>query len=421
MGMTLAEKTLARKCGKETVVPGEIVVVPVDCAMMTDILGPRIIAGEMERIGRGLKDPDKVVVVCDHYTPSATENQAEIVNFSRKWAKDNGVKHFYELEGPCHQLLAEKGFSRPGDILVGTDSHSCTSGAFACFGTGIGSTEMLGVVVTGEIWFKVPESMLIRWTGQLPRGVMAKDIILHTIGKVGHAGATYQSMEFAGDTIAALPMDERICISNMAVEAGAKVGLIPADEKTVAYMQEHGVADADQAPRLRADPDAHYARTLEFDAAKLEPTVACPHEVDNTCTVKEMAGTHVDQVYIGSCTGGRLSDLMAAAEILKGRHVADGCRLLISPASRLIWNQASRMGLLDILSEAGATVLASTCGACLGLHSGTIGAGEVCVSTTNRNFIGRMGSKYGDVYLASAATAAATALEGRLTDPRAYL
>ena len=421
MGMTLAEKTLARKCGKDKVVPGEIVVVPVDCAMMTDILGPRIIAGEMERIGRGLKDPDKVVVVCDHYTPSATENQAEIVNFSRKWARENGVKHFYELEGPCHQLLAEKGFSRPGDILVGTDSHSCTSGAFACFGTGIGSTEMLGVVVTGEIWFKVPEAMKIVWTGELPRGVMAKDIILHTIGKVGHAGATYQSMEFVGDTIMSLPMDERICISNMAVEAGAKVGLIPADEKTVAYMEEHGVKDAGQAPRLRADPDAHYARVLEFDAAKLEPTVACPHEVDNTCTVREKAGLHVDQVYIGSCTGGRLSDLMAAAGILKGKHVADGCRLLISPASRLIWNQASRMGLLDILAEAGATVLASTCGACLGLHSGTIGKGEVCVSTTNRNFIGRMGSKYGDVYLASAATAAATALEGRLTDPRAYL
>lgn len=421
MGMTLAEKTLARKCGKDRVVPGEIVVVPVDCAMMTDILGPRIIAGEMERIGRGLKDPDKVVVICDHYTPSATENQAEIVNFSRKWARENGVKHFYELEGPCHQLLAEKGFSRPGDILVGTDSHSCTSGAFACFGTGIGSTEMLGVVVTGEIWFKVPESILIRWSGQLPRGVMAKDMILHTIGEIGHAGATYQAMEFAGDAIEALPMDERICISNMTVEAGAKVGLIPADEKTVAYMEEHGVRDAAQAPRLRADPDAKYVRTLEFDATSLEPTVACPHEVDNTCAVGTVAGTHVDQVYIGSCTGGRLSDLMAAAEILKGKHVADGCRLLISPASRLIWNQASRMGLLDILSEAGATVLASTCGACLGLHSGTIGSGEVCVSTTNRNFIGRMGSKYGDVYLAPAATAAATALEGRLADPRAYL
>lgn len=241
------------------------------------------------------------------------------------------------------------------------------------------------------------------------------------IGEIGHAGATYQAMEFAGDAIEALPMDERICISNMTVEAGAKVGLIPADEKTVAYMEEHGVRDAAQAPRLRADPDAKYVRTLEFDAASLEPTVACPHEVDNTCAVGTVAGTHVDQVYIGSCTGGRFSDLMAAAEILKGKHVADGCRLLISPASRLIWNQASRMGLLDILSEAGATVLASTCGACLGLHSGTIGSGEVCVSTTNRNFIGRMGSKYGDVYLASAATAAATALEGRLADPRAYL
>ena len=421
MGMTLAEKTLARKCGKERVVPGEIVMVPVDCAMMTDILGPRIIAGEMERLGRGLKNPDKVVVVCDHYTPSATEHQAEIVRFSRQWAKEHGVKHFYELEGPCHQLLAEKGFSRPGDILVGTDSPSCTSGAFACFGTGIGTTEMLGVVVTGEIWFKVPSTQLIQWTGKLSKGVMAKDLILHTIGVVGHAGATYQAMEFVGDTIEALPMDERICISNMAVEAGAKVGLIPADEKTISYLEAHGVADAREAPLLRSDPDAEYAKRLTFDAAQLTPTVACPHEVDNTCPVSLVAGTPVDQVYIGSCTGGRLSDLAAAAEVLKGRKVAPGCRLLVSPASRLVWNEANQLGLLDTLSQAGATILASTCGACLGLHSGTIGKGEVCVSTTNRNFIGRMGSKYGDVYLASAATAAASALEGRLADPRAYL
>lgn len=421
MGMTLAEKILAKKAGKDRVVPGEIVVVPVDCAMMTDILGPRIIASELERLHREIKNPDSVVIVADHYTPSATEYQAEIVNFSRKWAKEHGIRHFYELEGPCHQLLAERGFSRPGDILVGTDSHSCTSGAFGCFGTGVGSTEILGVVVTGEIWLKVPESIRITWTGRLPKGVMAKDVILHTIGTLGHAGATYKSMEFTGDTISALPMDERLCVSNMAVEAGAKVGLIPADEKTIQYMLDHGVENAAEAPCEQPDNDAVYCQKLDFRAEELVPTVACPHEVDNTRVITEVEGQHVDQVYIGSCTGGRLSDLEAAASILKGKKIADGCRLLVSPASRLIWEQAMHSGLLDTLAASGATILSSTCGACLGLHSGTIGKGEVCVSTTNRNFIGRMGSKYGDVYLASAVTAAASALEGRLADPRKYL
>jgi 3-isopropylmalate/(R)-2-methylmalate dehydratase large subunit len=331
MAMTLAEKILANKCRKEKVVPGEIVIAPVDCAMMTDILGPRIIIDELNRLGKKIKNPDKVVLVADHYTPSATEHQAEIVKFSRKWAKDNGVRHFFELEGPCHQLLAEKGFSRPGDILVGTDSHSCTSGAFGCFGTGIGSTEMLGVLLRGEIWFRVPESIRICWRGKLQKGVMAKDIILRTIGEIGHAGATYKSMEFCGDTIMNLPMDERICISNMAVEAGAKVGLIPADEKTVEYMERHGVADAASAPRFRADEDADYCLKLEFNAAELPPVAACPHEVDNVKPVREIEGLFVDQVYIGSCTGGRISDLSVAAGMLAGRRVAEGCRLLFPP------------------------------------------------------------------------------------------
>lgn len=418
MGMTLSEKILAAKSGHDSVRPGEIVVVPVDCAMMTDILGPRIIADEMKRLGGKVKHPDSVVIVADHYTPAATERQAEIVKFSREWASEYGVEHYYELEGPCHQLLAERGFSRPGTILVGTDSHTCSSGAFACFGTGIGSTEMLGVLITGEIWFKVPQSMRIEWTGALPMGVMAKDVILHTIGVVGHAGATYKAMEFCGDTIAKMPMDERICISNMAVEAGAKVGLIASDQVTLDYMRAHGGTGIGPELLLEADADAAYSETFRFDAASLAPTVSCPHEVDNTCTAAEVAGTHVDQVYIGSCTGGRMSDLRMAARILRGRKIARGCRLLVSPASRSIWNEALREGVLQTLYDAGATILASTCGACLGLHSGTIGAGEACLSTTNRNFIGRQGSKKADTYLASAATAAASALYGEIRDPR---
>lgn len=421
MGMTLAEKILAAKCGKDRVSPNEIVIVPVDCAMMTDILGPRMISDEFDRLGMGIKYPDRVVIVADHYTPAATEHQAEIVDFSRRWAAEHGVSRFYQLEGPCHQLLAEKGYSRPGNIVVGTDSHTCSSGAFGCFGTGIGSTEMLGVLISGEIWFKVPETVRINWSGSLKRGVMAKDIILRTIGEIGHDGATYQSMEFGGDTIEALPMDERICISNMAVEAGAKVGLIQADEKTVEYMLAHGVADAAEAPRYAPDSDARYCRVLNFDAAALEPVVSCPHEVDNVSTVSEAGTVKADQIYIGSCTGGRMSDLRMAASILRGRKVDEGCRLLVSPASRTVWMQALKEGVLGTLSEAGATILASTCGACLGLHSGTIGRGEVCVSTTNRNFIGRQGSKEGSTYLSSAATAAATAVTGRLTDPREFL
>jgi len=421
MGMTLAEKILVNKSNKEYVVPGEIVIVPVDCAMMTDILGPRIISDEFKRLGKKIKNPDKVVIIADHYTPAATEHQIEIVNFSREWAKANGVKHFYELEGPCHQLLAEKGFSRPGNILVGTDSHSCTSGAFGCFGTGIGSTEMLGVLISGEIWLKVPESIRISWQGKLNKGVMAKDVILHTIGEIGHAGATYKSMEFCGSTITEMPMEERLCISNMTVEAGAKVGLIPADDKTVQYMELNGIKDASEAPQLKADQDAKYCQELNFNASELGPVVACPNEVDNVKPVNEVESTKVNQVYIGSCTGGRISDLEIAARILRGKHIAKGCRLLISPASRKVWIEALKTGILEILAESGGTILAPTCGACLGMHSGVIGKNDVCVSTTNRNFIGRMGSKYSHVYLASAATAAATALNGVLTDPRNYL
>ncbi len=421
MGMTLAEKILSNKAKKEFVVPGEIVIVPVDCAMMTDILGPRIISDEFNRLGKKIKNPDKVVIIADHYTPAATEHQIEIVNFSRRWAKENGIKHFYEHEGPCHQLLAEKGFSRPGDVLVGTDSHSCTSGAFGCFGTGIGSTEMLGVLISGEIWLKVPESIKICWQGKLNKGVLAKDLILSTIGNIGHAGATYKSMEFCGNTISDMPMDERLCISNMTVEAGAKVGLIPADAKTVQYMEFHGIQDASEAPQFRADKDAEYSQKLNFNASELVPVVACPNEVDNVIPVSEKRGIKVDQVYIGSCTGGRITDLKVAADILAGKHIAKDCRLLISPASREVWIEALKTGLLEILSTSGGTILAPTCGACLGMHSGVIGKGEICVSTTNRNFIGRMGSKYSQVYLASAATAAVTALKGALEDPRDYL
>jgi 3-isopropylmalate/(R)-2-methylmalate dehydratase large subunit len=386
--------------------------------MMTDILGPRVhIADELKRLGCPVWDTSKTVVVADHYTPAANAKQAGIVAFSRNWAREAGVDNYFEGMGPCHQLLAEKGFSLPGTLMVGTDSHTCTAGAFGCFGTGIGSTEMLGVLVTGEIWLRVPETIKFNWKGKLPKGVMAKDVILKSIGDIGHAGATYKVMEFVGSAISEMPVDERMCITNMAVEAGAKTGLMAPDQKIFDYLKAVGKTDYEP---LYSDVDAVYSRELSYDAAKLTPQVACPHEVDNVKDVTEVVGTKIDQIYIGSCTGGRLHDLAVTASLLKNRKVSSQCRLMVSPASHDVWLKASKAGILDTLAEAGAMILAPSCGACLGLHSGALASGEKCLSTTNRNFIGRMGSKESEVYLSSPATAAVSAIEGRIADPREF-
>lgn len=421
MAMTMAEKILARCSGRPAVRAGDIVTAQVDCAMMDDILGPRVVDDAIRDFPHPLKiwDPDKVTVICDHYAPSGTILQADIVAYTRKWSQDHGIKNYYESEGPCHQILAEYGFSLPGTLQVGTDSHTCTAGAFGCLGTGIGSTEMAGVLFTGEIWMRVPETILLRWNGALPAGVMAKDLILRSIGDIGHAGATYMSMEFAGDAIRALPMDERMCVANMCVEAGAKCGLLPADDKTDAYLKEHGCTKT-YTP-LNSDADAQYAAVREYDANKLIPQVACPHNVDNVHPISEVKGTRMHRAYIGSCTGGRLNDLRIAAELLRGKRVSRDTMLLVSPASQSIWKEADRLGYLRDLAEAGARILAPTCGACLGVHSGLVAAGENCVSASNRNFRGRMGSKDGCVYLASPATVAVSAIEGRLADVRDYL
>lgn len=418
MGKTMAEKILARRTNEE-VKAGNIVTVDVDCAMMDDILGPRYIGKEMDKLNAKLKDPSKVVIISDHYTPSGSIEQADIVVFTREWAEKNNVENYYEGIGPCHQILAENGFSAPGTIQVGTDSHTCTAGAFGCFGTGIGSTEMVGVLTTGEIWFRVPETIKVNWEGKLPKGTMAKDLILRTIRDIGHSGATYQAIEFLGSTISNLMMDERMCISNMAIEVGAKVGLIPSDNITKAYLESIGKGH--KYIEITPDADANYVKTLSYNTAELVPQVACPHEVDNVFDIDKVIGTRMHRAYIGSCTGGRLYDLQVAAEILEGKKVSKDCKLLVSPASQEIWKQASDMGILLKLAEAGATILAPTCGACLGVHSGLLGKGENCVSTTNRNFKGRMGSKESYVYLASPATAAASAIEGKLVDARDYL
>lgn len=416
MGKTLAEKILARCSGNESVKAGDIVIGKVDCAMLDDTLGPWYVDAGLKQLGGKIWDKSKVVLILDHYAPPATAAQANVLKFDRKWSVEYNIDNYFEECGPCHQILAENGYDLPGTLLVGVDSHTVTAGAFGCFGTGIGSTEMAGVLATGEIWLRVPESMRIEWTGKLPSRLMGKDIFLRTIRNVGHAGATYQAMEFCGNTIHALPIDDRMCICNMSVEAGAKAGLISCDEITEIYLRNIG--NTKPYYKYESDADAVYTRKLIFRAEDLVPQVACPHAVDNVCDVAEAGKVRIHRGYIGSCTGGRLEDLKAAAEILKGKKLDRRCKLCVSPSSKQVYKQATEMGILSALADAGATILAPTCGACVGFHSGVLANDENCVSTTNRNFRGRMGSNKSNVYLTSAATVAASALAGELIDPR---
>lgn len=416
MGKTISEKILARASGQAEVSAGQIVWAKVDRAMMDDILGPRVeIAEKIKSLGDKVWDPDKVVIISDHYTPPASIRQAEIVKFTRDWAKEYGVEKYFEFAGPCHQVMAESGNVLPGNIILGTDSHTCMGGALGAFASGVGSTEMLGILVTGQTWLKVPETIRVEWNGRLQEGVMAKDMSLKTIGTIGHAGATYKAVEYVGDAIHSLSMDERMAITNMAVEMGAKVGLMPTDEVTDAYLKNLGIETYEF---YESDPDAKFCETFSFQADTLAPQVACPHGVDQVTEASNEKNTVIHQAYLGSCTGGRLNDIRAAAQLLKGKKIAKGIRMLVSPASVNIWKQADEAGYLRILADAGATILAPTCGVCVGLHSGLIASGETCISSSNRNFIGRMGSKEGKIYLGSPLTVAASAVTGHITDPR---
>jgi 3-isopropylmalate/(R)-2-methylmalate dehydratase large subunit len=420
MGMTISEKIISRAAHTQ-VKAGDIVWADVDIAMMDDILGPRVeIAQRMEELGAAIWDADKVVIISDHYTPPANALQAGIVKFTREWARTHGVKNYHEFIGPCHQIMVEMGYVHPGRLIMGTDSHTCMGGALGAFASGIGSTEMVGILAGGQIWLRVPETIAIECSGPLPAGVMAKDLSLAIIGAVGHAGATYKAVEYVGTTIDSLSMDERLAITNMAVEMGAKAGLMNTDAVTRQYLQQAGCEES--FPDLASDRDAVFCQRLNFRADTLSPMLACPHEVDNVIRAEEAdKGIHIDQAYIGSCTGGRYSDLAAAARLLQGRKVKSGSRLLVSPASKSIWEQAARDGLLSTLSAAGAVVLAPTCGVCVGLHSGALADGECCISSTNRNFVGRMGSKKARTYLASPLTVAAAAVAGEIIDPRELL
>lgn len=417
MGRTMSEKIMAKASGCQSVEADDILWVNIDRAMMDDVLGPRLeIADRLNELQAQVWDTDRVVIISDHYTPPANVAQADIVKYTREWAAENRIDKYYEFAGPCHQVMVEKGHVLPGGVIVGTDSHTCMYGALASFGTGVGSTEMAGVLATGKTWMKVPKSIKVNWNGKLGSMVMAKDVSLKSIGVIGHAGATYKTIEYCGDTIRGLSMDERFCLSNMAVEAGAKAGLIRYDAITAEYLAGFGVTG--NFDFVNADEDAVYWKTFDFNADDLVPQIACPHEVDNVFDINGIEPVKIHQAYIGSCTGGRYNDLKLASDILKGRTIAKGIRLLVSPASKEIYERSLKAGILEILADAGATILASSCGACLGIHSGALAGGEVCISTTNRNFLGRMGSKSSKVYLASPVSVAAAAVVGELIDPR---
>ncbi|MFZ5918735.1 MAG: 3-isopropylmalate dehydratase large subunit [Chloroflexota bacterium] len=415
MGHTFAEKVLARKAGLDSVVAGQIVTVRPDKLLTHD--NTSAIAGQFRKIGlKKMADPGMSVIVLDHVTPAANETYAASHKATREFVAEQGIAAFFDIgEGICHQVLPEKGHAWPGAVIVGSDSHTPTYGAFGAFAAGIGRTEAAAVMATGQIWLRVPESLRIVVSGKMPERVSAKDLILHIIGSLRADGADYRSVEFAGETIRAMSIDGRMVLANMAAEMGAKNGVVEPDDKTRAWLKGRVQTTYEE---IFADPDARYEQVIEYDVSELAPQVAKPHTVDNVVPVTAVVGTRIDQALIGTCTNGRLEDLAAAAEILRGKHIAPHVRLLVLPASREVLLAAIERGLISDLVAAGATLLNSGCGPCLGAHEGCMAPGEVTLSTANRNFKGRMGSKEAFTYLGSPATVAASALSGVITDPR---
>ncbi len=420
MGRTLAEKIICRAAGREDVRPGEIVTCRIDLAMVHDSSGPRRVGPILERLGVRVWDPDKLVVISDHYVPAVDAESAAILDQTRKWVAQAGVRNFHDMQGICHVVLPERGHLRPGMFVVGGDSHSCTGGAFGCFMFGVGATDMAGALVTGETWIRVPETIRLQWTGRLGRGVAAKDMMLHLCARLGMDGGDYQVIQYEGEAVAALAMAERMTLCNMAAELGAQTGIIAPDATTAEALREAGAEPGDMA-RWQPDPDAAYRVTHEFDAGALAPQVAAPNSPSNAAPVGEIEDVAVDQAYIGACTGAKLVDLHMAAEVLGGRKVASGTRLLIAPASTRTTAQAAADGTLAALTEAGAILMPSGCGACAGYGAGLLAEDEVCVATTARNFKGRMGAASARIYLASPYTVAAAAVVGRIRDPREFL
>ena len=416
MGMTMTQKILAAHAGLESVVAGQLIEANLDLVLANDITGP-VAIHEVEKLNKKtVFDKDKIALVPDHFTPNKDIKSAEHCKCVREYAKAHNITNYFEIGemGIEHALLPEKGLIVAGETCIGADSHTCTYGALGAFSTGVGSTDMGAGMITGKAWFKVPSAIRFILTGTPKKWVSGKDIILHIIGMIGVDGALYKSMEFTGDGVANLSMDDRFTIANMAIEAGAKNGIFPVDEKTIAYMEEHS---SKAYTVYEPDEDAVYDETYTIDLATLEPTVAFPHLPENTKTVSEAGEIKIDQVVIGSCTNGRIDDLRTAAKVLEGKHVADGIRAIIFPATQAIYLQAIEEGLIQTFIKAGAVVSTPTCGPCLGGHMGVLAAGERAVSTTNRNFVGRMGHIDSEIYLASPAVAAASAVTGKLSQP----
>lgn len=417
MGKTLSEKILSEHAGHD-VKAGEFAVVAVDLAYVQDGTGPLAVRQFRAMGFSEAHDPARKVIFLDHASPSPRRELSNDHMLLREFAAETGVRLSEVGSGICHVIVLES-YVNPGEVAVGADSHSCTGGALGAFTTGMGSTDVAVAFGLGKTWMRCPETFKIRVEGELPKSVYSKDMMLHIIGRIGADGATYKALEFCGGTVAGLSMEARVTMSNIAVECGAKAGLIAPDETTRAWLRDHGRED--KFVPLRADPDAEYEREIEVDASRLVPTVSCPHFVDNAATIDAVERVKVHQVFIGTCTNGHLEDLRIAAGILNGRRVAPDTRLIVTPASRSVYLNAMAEGLLSVFVEAGGLVTGPGCGACVGVHAGVLGDDEVCVSTQNRNFQGRMGNPKGNIYLGSPALAAATAIEGRIADPREYV
>ncbi len=418
MGETFAMKILGRAAGRK-VREGEIIFVEPDYVLTHD--NSSAIIGKFEATvpGSKLRYPDRLAIVLDHVIPAASSKNAAGHRKIRKFVQEQGIRHFYDIgTGICHQVLPEMGLVKPGSIVVGSDSHTCTYGAFNCFATGIDRTEAAGIWITGKTWFKVPETINIDITGGFLAGVSAKDLILTIIGDIGAGGANYMAVEFNGPAVAGLRICDRMTIANMGIEMGAKIAAFPANSVTNRYLES---MEVDISAAVWSDHDAEYARSVEYDLADIVPVVACPHQVDNVIPVRELPETGIDQVFIGTCTNGRVEDFQAALKILRGRTVHSDVRLIVGPASRKEYLKAMQMGLIQDFVEAGAVILPPGCGPCLGAHQGVLAPDEKCLSTANRNFKGRMGEKDAEIYLSSPETAAASAITGRITDPREVL
>jgi 3-isopropylmalate/(R)-2-methylmalate dehydratase large subunit len=420
MSMTITEKILAKAASKERVRAGDLIDAKIDVVMCHDVTTPPAISMLVDKGIDRVFDREKIVVTPDHFQPAKDIKSAELHKRLDEWARRHDIKYYYKLgkAGVCHALLPEQGHIRPGEVIVGGDSHTCTYGAFAAFSTGIGSTDLAAAIATGQLWFKVPASMKFVLNGALSRGVYSKDVILAVISRIGTDGALYRAMEFVGPALKEMSMEARMTITNMAIEAGGKNGIIGFDDVTKEYLGEH-LKENREYTVFESDADAEYIAVEEFDCSKMGPMVALPHLPSGGVPVSECAGMAMDQAYIGSCTNGRIEDFRIAAEILKGREVA--IRTIIVPATPTIWKQCDDEGLFSVFYDAGCVISAPTCGACLGGFMGILAEGEKCISTTNRNFVGRMGHPKSEVYLASPATAAASAIEGKLTDPRKYM